>query len=142
MSRAVEFDPENPRGRSTLGWAYLKNGMADKGVAELKLAVEVDPGSTLFLAQLGEAYGLAGKPEQAREVLRQLEQLSRERYVSPYHMAYVYTGLGEYETAIAYLERAYEEKAGMVYGVKGSFLFTPLRGHPRFRALLGKMNLD
>ena len=142
VSRAVEFDPENPRGRSTLGWAYLKNGMADKGVAELKLAVEVDPGSTLFLAQLGEAYGLAGKPEQAREVLRQLEQLSRERYVSPYHMAYVYTGLGEYETAIAYLERAYEEKAGMVYGVKGSFLFTPLRGHPRFRALLGKMNLD
>ena len=67
--------------------------------------------------------------------------MSRERYVSPYHMAYVYTGLGDDDTAIEYLERAYEERGGSVYGVKGSFLFTTLRSHPRFRALLAKMNL-
>ena len=40
-----------------------------------------------------------------------------------------------------WLERAYEERAGGVFGVKGSFLFTSLRGHPRFKALLEKMNL-
>jgi hypothetical protein len=34
--------------------------------------------------------------------------------------------------------RAYEERVGSVYHAKGSFLFTPLRSHPRFRALLGK----
>jgi hypothetical protein len=28
-----------------------------------------------------------------------------------------------------------------VFGVKGSFLFAPLRSHPRFQALLRKMNL-
>jgi hypothetical protein len=56
-------------------------------------------------------------------------------------MAYVYTGLGDQDTAIDLLERAYEERAGSVYGIKGSFLFTTLRSHPRFRALLGKMNL-
>jgi len=39
------------------------------------------------------------------------------------------------------LERAYEERAGGVYGVKGSFLFASLRDHPRFRALLARMNL-
>jgi hypothetical protein len=27
-----------------------------------------------------------------------------------------------------------------VYGIKGSFLFTILRSHPRFTALLRKMN--
>jgi serine/threonine protein kinase/tetratricopeptide (TPR) repeat protein len=139
--RAVEFDPEHGRGHSTLGWAYLKNDMPDQGLAELERVVKQVPGHTLFLAQLGEAYGLTGKTAQAREVLRQLEEMSRERYVSPYHMAYVYTGLGEHETAIECLELAYGERAGSVYGIKGSFLFTPLRGHPRFRALLGKMNL-
>jgi hypothetical protein len=56
-------------------------------------------------------------------------------------MAYVHTGLGEHEAAIEYLERAYQERAGSVYAVKGSFLFTPLRGHPRFQALLEKLNL-
>jgi hypothetical protein len=39
------------------------------------------------------------------------------------------------------LERAYEERAGGVYGIKGSFLFTSLRSNQRFGALLRKMNL-
>jgi serine/threonine-protein kinase len=139
--RSIEFDPEYARGRSTLGWAYLKNGKPDEGLAELEQSVRLGPGNTLYLAQLGQAYGLAGRADQAREVLRQLGELSRQRYVSPYHMAYVYTGLGDQDTAIDLLERAYEERAGSVYGIKGSFLFTTLRSHPRFRALLGKMNL-
>ena len=63
------------------------------------------PGHPLYLAQLGEAYGLVGRTEEARGVLRRLEEMSGERYVSPYHMAYVYTGLGEQDTAIAFLER-------------------------------------
>ncbi len=139
--RCVEFEPEHARGRSTLGWAYLKIGRAEEGLAELEKAVGLAPGNTLYLAQLGEAYALAGKIEQAREVLHQLEQLSQERYVSPYHLAYVYTGLGEQDLAMDCLERAYDERAGSVYGIKGSFLFTPLRSHPRFQALLRKMNL-
>jgi len=139
--RCIEFEPEYARGRSTLGWAFLKNGRAEEGLAELEKSVGLAPGNTLYLAQLGEAYALAGKIEQAREVLRQLEQLSRERYVSPYHLAYLYTGLGEQDLAMDCLERAYDERAGSVYGIKGSFLFTPLRSHPRFKALLRKMNL-
>jgi eukaryotic-like serine/threonine-protein kinase len=139
--RSIEFEPEYARGRSTLGWAYLKNGRADEGLAQLEHAARLVPGNTLYLAQLGEAYGLTGKLEQARQVLRQLEELSRERYVSPYHMAYVYTGLGESDRAIDFLERAYAERAGSVYGIKGSFLFTSLHSHPRFIGLLRKMNL-
>ena len=74
-------------------------------------------------------------------MLRKLEEMVQERYVSPYHLAYVYTGLGELDRAMDMLERAYEERTGSLYGVKGSFLFQPLRSHPRFRALLAKMNL-
>ncbi len=42
---------------------------------------------------------------------------------------------------IDYLERAYEERSGAIYGIKGSCLFAPLRGEPRFEALLRLMNL-
>jgi serine/threonine-protein kinase len=139
--RCIEFEPEYARGRSTLGWAFLKNGKLDEGLAELEKSVGLAPGNTLYLAQLGQAYALAGRAEQAREVLRRLEQLSQQRYVSPYHMAYVHTGLGEQDRAMDWLERAYDERAGSVYGIKGSFLFTTLRPHPRFQALLKKMNL-
>jgi serine/threonine-protein kinase len=139
--RCIEFEPEYARGRSTLGWAYLKNGRLDEGITELEQAVALVPGNTLYLGQLGQAYAEAGRIEKAREVLRRLEEVARQQYVSPYHLAYVYTGLGDQEAAMDLLERAYEERAGSVYGVKGSFLFTALRPHPRFRALLRKMNL-
>jgi len=139
--RCVEFEPEYARGRASLGWAYIKNDRVDEGLAELRQAVELAPGNAVWLAQLGEAYGIAGKVAEARQVLRQLEEMSRERFVSPYHMAYIYAGLGEQDRAMDYLERAFEERAGGVYGIKGSFLFTSLHGHPRFIALLRKMNL-
>ncbi len=139
--RAVEFEPDYARGRSTLGWAYLKTGKAVDGVAQLEKAVALAPENTLYLAQLGQAYAMTGRTEQAHEVLRRLEEMSKVRYVSPYHMAYVFTGLGESDRAMDLLEQAYEEHAGSVYGIKGSFLFSPLHSHPRFLALLRKLNL-
>jgi hypothetical protein len=84
---------------------------------------------------------MTGDTGKARAVLGELERLAGERYVSPYHFAYVYTGLGEYDAAVDWLERAYQQRAGSIYGIKGSFLFTGLRDHPRFVALLRKMNL-
>jgi tetratricopeptide (TPR) repeat protein len=113
----------------------------EEGLANLEHAVRLTPGNTLHLAQLGQAYGEFGQSEKAEEILRQLERMSAERYVSPYHMAYVYTGLGDLDRAMEQLERAFETRAGSVFGIKGSFLFTRLRSHPRFSALLRRINL-
>jgi hypothetical protein len=95
----------------------------------------------LWLAQLGEAYGLAGNATRAKDVLHDLQQRARITYVSPYHFAYVYTGLGEVDLAVDSLERAVADRAGPAYGIKGSFLLTSLHAHPRFRALLRQMKL-
>jgi serine/threonine-protein kinase len=141
VNRVLDVDPHFALAHATLGWVYALKGMPDQAIAGLQRAVALSPDGTLYLAQLGEAYGMLGRLEEAREVLRRLEELSKQRYVSPYHMAYVYTGLGEYERALDFLERAYEQRAGALFGIKGSFLFIPLRAHPRFRALLKKMNL-
>ena len=138
----IETDPTFALGHSTLGWACLLMGDPAEGLRELEQAASLSPGNTVFLAQLGEAYATAGQEERARGVLLQLEQLAQDRYVMPYHFAYVYTGLGEHDRAIDLLEQAVEERAGGVYGIKGSFLFTTLRGHPRFKALLRTMHLE
>ncbi len=136
-----QLDPHFALARATLGWAYIHKNQPELGLAELERAVQLAPDSTMFLAQLGEALGQVGKAEAARDVLRRLEELSKQRYVSPYHRAYVYTGLGEFDRAMDWLERAYAEGAGGVWGIRGSFLFAPLRSHPRFQALLKKVNL-
>ena len=138
---AVELDPGD-RARATLGWAYFLNGRREEGLAELERAVSLSPGNTLWLGQLGEAQAMAGNTAQALEILRGLEERAQSAYVSPYHIAYVHTGLGDTDRAMDWLERAVAERTGPAYAIKGSFLFTRLRPHHRFRALLRQMNLE
>jgi adenylate cyclase len=141
VNRVLAVEPHLPLAHATLGWVHLLSGRLDEGIAALRRAVEISPDSTLYRAQLGQAYARAGQTGPARVILGELEELTKTRYVSPYHPAYVLTGLGEHERALDLLEQAYEGRAGGIFGIKGSFLFAPLRGHPRFQALLRKMNL-
>ena len=137
---ALQLEPHE-RTHATLGWAYFLKGRREEGLAELEQAVAMAPGTLMWLAQLGEAYGLAGNEARAREILRTLEERSRESYVPPYYFAYIHAGLGEADRAMDYLERAVAERAGPAYAIKGSFLLAPLRPHPRFRALLRELKL-
>ena len=140
--RAVELDQGDSRAHATLGWALLLVGRNEQGLAELTRAAELTPDGTGWLAQLGQAYCYAGQPERGREVLDRLLEWKKTRYVAPYHLAYVYTGLLQYDDAVDCLEQAFEQRAGAMYGVKGSFLFRPLHSHPRFQELMERMQLD
>jgi TolB-like protein/Tfp pilus assembly protein PilF len=137
---SLELDPHE-RTHATLGWGYFLDGRRAAGLAELERAVAMAPGAQMWLAQLGEAHAMAGNEARAREILRTLEERSRETYVPSYYFAYVHTGLGDAERAMDYLERAVAERAGPAYSIKGSFLLAPLRAHPRFQALLRNMKL-
>jgi serine/threonine-protein kinase len=139
---AVEFEPTYGRARATLGWAYFLSGREAEGLEHLKAAVSLTASSTMWLGQLGQAYAMVGEAAKAREILRELEQCATTRYISPYHFAYVYTGLGEHDKAMDLLESAVAKRTGPAYGIKGSFLLAGLHQNPRFQALLLKMRLQ
>ncbi|MDB4871070.1 MAG: transcriptional activator protein [Gemmatimonadales bacterium] len=139
---AVELDPGYDRARATLGWAYFLSGKQSEGLAELETAVSVSGRNLMWLGQLGQAYAMAGSADKARDIIRELEERAKTTFISPYHFAYVYTGLGDYDRALDMLERAVADRTGPVYSIKGSFLLKQLHTHPRFRALLRKMNLE
>ena len=140
--RSVQNETEAPRCHSVLGWALIYHGEKAAGIASLEKAVSLSPGATLFLSQLGQACALTGDVERAQQILEKLRDRATREFVSPYHFAYIYTGLGEADTAIDYLERAFERRSGAIYGIKGSFLFNDLRTHPRFVSLVRRMNLS
>jgi TolB-like protein/Tfp pilus assembly protein PilF len=139
---AVELDPAHDRALATLGWAYLLSGRRDDGLAQLERAVSLSPGNTMWMGQLGAAYGFVGKPAKANVILRDVEARAKSVYVSPYHFAYAHVGACDLERALDFLESAVKESGGAAYGIKSSFLFIPLRAHPRFRALLRTMRLE
>jgi len=137
MVRSLAIDPAYARAHATLGWAQFRQGRIEEGLASLEKAVELAPNELIWLAQLGQATALAGKTERAREILRELET----RHASPYHLGYVRVGLGEFDDALDLLEQAVRDRTGSTYGIKGSFLWEPLRDQPRFQALLKKMRV-
>jgi serine/threonine-protein kinase len=139
--QALELSPEYSRAHATYGWVCLRTGRLEEGIKAIERAAALAPEETLWLAQLGQAYGEVGRVDDARRALAQLLERARTSYVAPYHLAFVYTGLKEWDRAMDCLEEAYAQKAGSVYGIKGSFLFVPLRAHARFQALLRRMNL-
>jgi tetratricopeptide (TPR) repeat protein len=137
----LRADPNYDRAHATLGWAYLKTGRTAEGIAQLEKAVAITPEATTWTSQLGQAYAITGRTDDARAMLNHLLERYQTSYISPYHLAYIYTGLGDYDKAMDLLDEAFEEKSGALYGLKSSFLFQDLHPHPRFQALMRKMNL-
>ena len=80
---------------------------------------------------------------EARKVLEQLNELAKQRYVPAYSRALIYTGLGERNQAIEWLEKAYEERSGsaIYFGPKVLPAFDSLRSDARFQALLRRVGL-
>ncbi len=73
-------------------------------------------------------------------MLDRLLKLSTERHVSPHNIALVYIGLGEPEEALAWLERAFEQRDGRMVFLKVEPKWNDLRGNPRFQDLLQRLS--
>ena len=83
------------------------------------------------LGFLGHAYAVAGRSDEAREVLHELMRIAETRYVSQYDLALIHLGLGEADEAIAWLERGYSERDHQMIFLKVDPRFDPLRSQPR-----------
>jgi TolB-like protein/DNA-binding winged helix-turn-helix (wHTH) protein/Flp pilus assembly protein TadD len=123
--------------------AYIEKGMYSEVINEARRATEISGArSTHSEAFLGYALAKSGKEAEARSVLGGLLKSSAERYVSPYHIAFVYNGLGRHDEALAWLERAYAQRnTGMVF-LKVEPRWNNLRSNPRFQDLLRRVGLS
>ena len=92
------------------------------------------------LALLGQAYARAGQRDEAQKILARLTEEAKSRYVSGYSFALVLTGLGDKQSAIEALERAYRNGEGNdIYLIRVDPLLDGLRSDPRFEALAEKI---
>jgi Flp pilus assembly protein TadD len=94
-----------------------------------------------MLMAYGHALAVSGDAAGARKALSQLEQLSRSRYVPALYFAAIYTGLGEKNAAMKWLEKAYGEHNDRLIYLGVEPLADPLRAEPRFRDLLHRVGL-
>jgi serine/threonine protein kinase/Flp pilus assembly protein TadD len=108
--RTVDMDPNFFPGYFYLGLAYQMNGQFAEAAATLQQARVLSNNNTLMVASLGGAFAAWGKEEEARNVLDELEQMGRRKYVSQAFVAAILTGLGEVDRALTCLETAFEDR--------------------------------
>ena len=139
--KVLEMDPGVPPAHLRLGLAYEQKGMVKKAIEEFRKASSED--SSEPIAALAHAYGIAGKRDEAREIIGQLTRPSRLtsklRYISPYDVAVAYTGLGERDNALLWLEKAYEEHSASCVKMKHEPRLDSLRSTPRFQSLMDRI---
>jgi len=94
-------------------------------------------------AGLALAYVAAGRNDDAKTILMELDEYSKQNY-QPALMdgGLVYAFLGENETALEWLEKAYMEHAAVLVWLFPDPLADPLRSDPRFDDLMRKIGIN
>jgi TolB-like protein/DNA-binding winged helix-turn-helix (wHTH) protein/Tfp pilus assembly protein PilF len=131
--KTLELEPRFAHAHCWLGKAYLQKGMLREGLAELQEAASLPGGdSPLFRPWLGYGYARCGKRAEASNII---ETLKAQAY-SSWGIAAIYCGLGQEDQALAWLERAYQERDPRLPYANIEPAFDPLRSDAHFKDLM------
>ncbi|HEU4391717.1 MAG TPA: tetratricopeptide repeat protein, partial [Blastocatellia bacterium] len=134
LENTLELDPDFFRAHVWLALAYGQKGMFDKAIAHSERAIALSNRSSISVGALAYSYAISGRRAEARKLLEELLAIAKQKYVPPYFVAGVYTGLGDKDKAFEWLGKAHQERSTALLSVEP--VFDPLRRDPRFRELL------
>jgi serine/threonine-protein kinase len=137
----VAMDAKFPLPHLVLGLTFGRKGRFDEAIVEFKQALTIAGARPLWSGYLGQVYGLAGKTEEAVEILHELRAASKDGYVPPVAFAFVYAGLGKIDDAFHWLEKAVDERDGLLIYLKVGSAFDGLRLDRRFSEILARVGL-
>jgi eukaryotic-like serine/threonine-protein kinase len=141
LLRTIELDPNYPVTYWILGLLYRITGRYELAITAGEKSVNLSSGSPLMCAALAHTYAISGKVKEALQVLDDLTKLAKHKYVAPHFLAGIYIGLGEYERAIEYLEKSYEDHSHWLIYLHIDPSMDALRSNPRFQDLLKRVGL-
>jgi eukaryotic-like serine/threonine-protein kinase len=139
LQRTLEMDQNFYYAHGNLGEAFACKGAFDAAIAEYRKAQELkaDP---FILVLLAHAYAGAGKNEEAKNLLRELKEIAKHKYVDAYGFAIVHLAMGQKDEAMHWLEKSYADHAGAdIALIRFDPLLAPLRSEPRFATLADKI---
>ena len=139
----IDMDPEFMPARRVLAAAYLQSGRHVEALSELESAVSLDEGDSdpMLLAWLAHAKAVTGNRRDATTLITRVRGLAQERYVSSYHLAMAFVGLGNIDTAFELLDQAWLDRDPALAGVHVEPRFEPLRPDRRYQKLLVRLKL-
>jgi len=140
--QTLELDPDYPLAHFHLGRAYMGKNMYPEAIAEYQKAQASLGETPAILMAIGYANARAGDRAAARKALEELRAQSKRRYVPALYFAAIYTGLGDSDAGLLWLEKAYREHSEYLIYLNVDPMADTLRASPRFQAILRKIGID
>lgn len=138
---ALAMHPTSDETHRVLALTYAMQDRWSEAESEVREAVELSAGGTYNRATLAFILARTGRRAEALHELAELEEQATASYVSPVAFATVQLGLGDWERALEWTERAHAERRGWLCYLRVDPMLDPLRGRARFESLVHQMRL-
>ena len=139
--KALELAPDDIELFCVLALSYEGKGSLAEAIEAFEAARTLSGNYSMVLAALAATYVKAGNREKARELVDQMREISRDRYVPPIAWAWIHIAFDEPDLAFDWLEKAADARDVMLCFLAIGPTYEPLRCHPRFPALLQTIGL-
>jgi hypothetical protein len=148
LGRTVERPGAWRRSTPRTSWATARSmGLSEPAagpdaISSLERSYELSGGIPFTLGFLAYVYGRAGRSDDAKRLLDRAGELAAAGYVPPSAFAMGYVGLGDWDAAFHWLDRAVDGRDPIIMPMKTFPFLDPMRGDERYLALLSKMCLE
>ncbi|MEP7336765.1 MAG: protein kinase [Acidobacteriota bacterium] len=154
----LKRNPASSNVQYILGLTYLAQGRAEQALKKFQdlyptkeawaaAAIshtedKLERKEALAIAALGHTYGRLGRKEEAFRILDRAQELVQKEKLPSQEVAIIYIGLGDFDQAFVWLNRAADERFAYLIYLNIEPLFDSLRADPRFAALVQRINLQ
>jgi len=141
LQKTSELDPSFVFAHSLLAIVYAIKGMSQEAKAEAQRARLLSDGPYTRIT-LGRVSAIMGNQAEAREILTEIEQVSKPPYFSrAFWCAMIHALLGEPDQAFEWLDKACGAREPALIYLRQAPSFESLHGDPRFHDLLRRIGI-
>ncbi|HEX4920432.1 MAG TPA: hypothetical protein VFV92_06800, partial [Candidatus Bathyarchaeia archaeon] len=141
LQKGLELDPNFVSTHMMLAHVYAWKGMYEESLATCEKVAALYGGSPFNRALSSLILAIAGKTNEAKKILNELEKQPKLDPLSLVELAQTYSVMGEKTEAFEFLEAAYQERALLLVFLGVIPAFDNIRSDPRFAELLRRMGL-
>jgi serine/threonine-protein kinase len=127
------------KSHSSIGRVLCLMGRYKEAVESFEKSLALGGGVPSTVAAMSQTLALAGREEEARKSLHDLETMAQTRYVSSSCFAIAHLGLHEFSRSLDWLENSCAQHELATKAIIVHPVWDPLRGEPRFQNLVQRV---
>jgi TolB-like protein/class 3 adenylate cyclase/Flp pilus assembly protein TadD len=141
FNKTIKMDPNYAEAHFSLAMAYEFSNDFEKAIKSYEKAAELSNRRLIIIGEMAYSYIMNGRKDKADEIKNELDARSKSENVSAFYYIPYYAALKDFDKAFELLEKAYEERQGLMLYLKVGLMFDDFRKDSRYVLMIKKIGL-